>query len=121
MIRRHLTVNLQQKHPLIRIVTFHSPQDSDFHEYIETTGVYFVMCHDGASADPIDTPAIGQNQDTASIGTQEKSRKVGFRSMIFKLIRRGYNIALINGLEFIDTKVKSSPIFSSWLNLLTID
>ena len=27
--------------------------------------------------------------------------------MIFSLIYRGYNVALINGLEFIDTKVHS--------------
>lgn len=43
------------------------------------------------------------------IEIQEGSRKIVFRAMICDLINRGYNIALVNGLEWQDTKVRLNP------------
>ena len=40
-----------------------------------------------------------------NIEAGEFARKVGFRSTICLLIKKGYNVALINGLEWMDTKV----------------
>ena len=41
----------------------------------------------------------------AKIEEEELSRKTLFRTMICFLINHGYNVALINGLEWQDTKV----------------
>lgn len=111
IIRRHLMVNLTCSQPAIKIQTFDSIRDVSFQRYLIDTGVYFVMCHDGASVDrPISTEgSISQTgDDFARIETQEMSRKTSLRAMIFTLINQGYNIALINGLEFIDTKVRGN-------------
>ena len=109
VIRRHLKVNLGHAHPSIRIETFWSPQDSHFLNYLEATGVYFVMCHDGASVRRVLVDARGVEEDKESLNPdrQEISRKTWFRYFMLKLIAKGYNIALINGLEFVDTKVNT--------------
>lgn len=75
---------------------------------MEATGVYFVMCHDGAHVSSISMDAqTSESKDEASteVQAQEILRKTTFRALIYTLIERGYNVALINGLEFIDTKV----------------
>ncbi len=75
---------------------------------MEATSVYFVMCHDGASVAPIATDADHTSTEdwaVSSVNAQETLRKTGLRAMLCSLMNRGYNIALINGLEFIDTKV----------------
>jgi hypothetical protein len=75
---------------------------------VEATGVYFVMCHDGANVASvlIDGDHASEKVKTKTlVKTQASSKKKKFRAMICSLINRGYNIALINGLEFIDTKV----------------
>ena len=112
IIRRHLKVNLAQSHPSIRIETFRSIRDESFLAYLTATGVYFIMCHDGASSGfPSRDKGPEEQSDMrdANVETQEASRKTGLRAMIYVLIRQGYNIALINGLEFLDTKVRSAP------------
>ena len=110
-------VNLACSQPAIKIQTFHSIRDVSFQRYLIDTGVYFVMCHDGASVDRTTSTEGSINQsgdDSARIETQETSRKTSFREMIFTLINQGYNIALINGLEFIDTKVRGDVMTCFW-------
>ena len=70
------------------------------------------MCHDGASSTPFSNDAVtaGQNVKITDVNATEASRRIIFRSFIRKLIGRGYNVALINGLEFVDTKVGLSGI-----------
>lgn len=107
-IQRHLSVNLRQSHPALEIHSFASEQDTAFRAYLKATGIYFVMCHDGANPVPLSTdPSLpGANEeDQAEIDAQETSRKVAFRTMICWLINESYNVALINGLEWADTKV----------------
>lgn len=77
------------------------------------------MAHDGANAVPISKDYGIQNlseEDRATVETQEHSRKLGFRAMICYLIIQGYNVALINGVEWQDTKV-NKPL---QLNLLLL-
>ncbi len=110
-------INLTRSQPPINIQTFDSMQDFSFQRYLIDTGVYFVMCHDGANVDPTTSNEGSKRQagdDSARIETQEMSRKTRLRAMIFTLINRGYNIALINGLEFIDTKVEANVITCFW-------
>ena len=108
IIRRHLSVNLRDLHPTLEIHSFASEKDTAFREYLKATGVYFVMCHDGANPIPLSTDLSlpGANaEEQAEVDAQETSRKIAFRTMICWLINESYNVALINGLEWADTKV----------------
>lgn len=69
------------------------------------------MTHDGANPvsewkDPVVQSLPEEAQ--AEVQQQEASRKTLFRTMICFLISQGYNVALINGLEWHDTKVRSN-------------
>ena len=112
-IIRHLRMNLQKSHPTIEVHVFQRIRSKEFVEFLTITGVYFVMCHDGAN--PVaasNDPAIQKLSDEAQglIEQQESTRKVLFRAMICFLINQGYNVALINGLEWQDTKVSRGTI-----------
>ena len=107
-IQRHLSINLQGTHPNLRVYSFATEQDDSFREYLKTSGVYFVMCHDGANPLPLSTDKLSPGateQDQAEIEAHETSRRIVFRRMICWLIHESYNVALINGLEWADTKV----------------
>ncbi|OCK83110.1 DEAD/DEAH box helicase-like protein [Lepidopterella palustris CBS 459.81] len=111
-IIRHLQVNLKDAHDNIEFHVFPSFHSEAFEEYLESAGLYFVMCHDGASPLMSEAKTV---RDTKTVQLPEKSNdvqqdeqllsKIMFRSMIFWFISRGYNAALVNGLEWRDTKV----------------
>lgn len=94
---RHLKSHLPCSHPSISLQIFDSLYDVQFDAYLDTSGAYFFLCHDGASS--AIEHRLQKNHDF--------STKVLYRSMIYSLMRRGYNVALINGLEWKDTKVRS--------------
>lgn len=95
---------------------------------MEVTGVYFVMCHDGANVaqSALDAEYASQADEArSSIYAQEKHRRTAFRAMICYLINKGYNVALINGLEFIDTKVSHATLLTDsllidWCQVMTM-
>ena len=121
VIKRHLSVNLQKSHPTLEVHSFASELDTAFSDYLKATGVYFVMCHDGANPAPHSTNMSlpGANEEKqAKADTQETSRKVAFRMMICWLINQSYNVALINGLEWADTKVACACSFHIFTNFL---
>lgn len=94
---RHLKAHLPCSHPSISLQIFDSVYDVQFDAYLDTSGAYFFLCHDGASS-------------VIEHRLQKKhafSTKVLYRSLIYSLMKRGYNVALINGLEWMDTKVRS--------------
>lgn len=100
----------------ITLRIFKSIHDPDFEDYLNASGVYFMLCHDGAnladvgeSSPPLDEDKIGK----ISVNDEEFVRKVMFRGMIWSLIKRGYNVALINGLQWMDTKVMLSRSLSA--------
>lgn len=110
LIRRHLEVNLANCHPSIKIHSFTSVQDPRFQDYLSVTGVYFFMSHDGANpTSPSSDPTIPDTSEAERelLEHQESSRKIAFRITICYLINKGYNVALINGMEWMDTKVSS--------------
>lgn len=121
VLQRHLRVNLRKAHPTLEIHSFASEQDAAFSEYLKTTGVYFVMCHDGAIPTPKSTnmslPGVDE-EEQAKVDAQETSRKVAFRMMICWLINQSYNVALINGLEWADTKVACACALHIFTDLL---
>lgn len=109
-IIRHLEVHLPISHSSIELHIFKSVNDSEFHDYLKASGVYFVMCHDGANPVPISQDTLIMRESAAEkkrIELLETWRRFRFRGMICWLIRQGYNAALINGLEWKDTKVGS--------------
>ncbi|KAL8947762.1 MAG: hypothetical protein Q9222_005994, partial [Ikaeria aurantiellina] len=108
IVIRHLTVNLKASHPSIKIHGFESALDLAFQDYLMASGAYFVMTHDGANPLPFEKdPRCTDNDDLdlESVEHIETQRRSAFRTTISILINHGYNIALINGLEWMDTKI----------------
>ena len=114
-IIRHLSVHLRKSQPSTEIRVFQSYHDPQFQHYLNASGVYFVMCHDGANPVPAyEDPSILAKSEAERILIEDKeaSRKFAFRLMICWLISQSYNVALINGLEWADTKVVYASVFS---------
>ena len=95
----HLETNLSQKLPSIRVLRFESTTQESFTRYLFVSAVYFVMCHDGASADA--AVADGAADPETSVDTEHK---IAYRAMIINFITCGYNVAVLNELEWRDTK-----------------
>lgn len=88
VIIRHLTIHLRNSHPSIEIHQFASTLAPEFRRYLADSGVYFVMCHDGAGEDSVST-----------------ARKSAFRAALWLYCSLGFNVALIAEMEWRDTKV----------------
>ncbi|CAK4000049.1 P-loop containing nucleoside triphosphate hydrolase [Lecanosticta acicola] len=97
---RHLQSNLKA-HPQIAIRQFPSWSSPDFLQYLHTTSPYFLMAHDGAL--PVDRRSKHVVNDTDTM--QQPASRAPLRRMILSFIARGFNVALVNGLEWRDTKV----------------
>ncbi|OCL04189.1 P-loop containing nucleoside triphosphate hydrolase protein [Glonium stellatum] len=118
VIFRHLQVNLNAEQPSIQLHVFPSFGCEAFKEYLESVGIYFIMCHDGALS-----VVSNQKSKSAKLEMPEKAKdvqqdeyyhsKIMFRSMIYWFVTRGYNAALVNGLEWQDTKVLTT-ILEGW-------
>jgi len=100
VIIRHFSCHLSKSHPRIEIHNFVSIYDPAFENYLQSSGVYFVMCHDGARG-PNRPGWEGSEMNAVTTQTQ----KVALRKMILRFIFTGFNVALVNGLEVRDTKV----------------
>ena len=131
---KHLQANLTPRHPTIEIHSFPSMADQAWQEYLRASGTYFVMCHDGAvsvgrapeaDAEPdssmddsssdesqsdeedADGSAHGQKHDAAGMedASVATKKRLHARRVILNFLQQGYNVALINGLAFRDSKV----------------
>ena len=104
----HLRAHLPSSHPNTMVFSFESPYDAAFKKYLQTHGTYFMMCHDGAIPNALATLDLEtENAEATNIQSnkQEMLRKTKLRTMIFAFTTQGYNVALVNGLEWLDTKV----------------
>ncbi|KAF4550357.1 DEAD/DEAH box helicase-like protein 4 [Elsinoe fawcettii] len=54
---RHLSVNLPKTHPSVLVHHYETYDDAQFVDYVRRSGLYFFMCHDGASPELI-TPEL---------------------------------------------------------------
>lgn len=105
-IIRHLKVNLATAFPEIKVSVFPSMHDTAFTDYLHNSGMYFIMAHDAAiPMHDVDKTALKQ-QDV-------KHHQTVLRKMIITFIKHGYNVALINGLEWRDTKVMTMVLEGS--------
>ncbi|MCJ1394369.1 hypothetical protein MMC18_007247 [Xylographa bjoerkii] len=100
VIIRHLACRLPGSHPEIEIHSFNSVHDPAFARYLETSAIYFVMCHDGAYA-----PVESKSKQTIMDAYDGTWQRIALRMTIQHFIRTGFNVALVNGLEVKDTKV----------------
>lgn len=127
-IIRHLKENIPATASAKWIKEFSSYQSSDFCSYLLTSGAYFFMCHDGAfpessatnvtvdyhneSETRFDESANVDDEETdmeqavdSSLAKEVLQHLIDLRRMIYRFMGHGYNVALINSLEFRDTKV----------------
>jgi ATP-dependent RNA helicase DDX60 len=81
----HLQRNLNHRSKSL-VRNYPSYHDNDFSLFLRESGVYFIMCHDGC--DDKESPA-----------------ELALQSMILWFITRSYNVVLLNGVDFIDTRV----------------
>ncbi|KAB8290208.1 hypothetical protein EYC80_011077 [Monilinia laxa] len=90
-IRQHLHHRLPLSHPDIVVNTFPSLESEEFSNYFHVTPIHFVMSHDGAA--------------TTKNPRSSKEAKNILRGMIWSFNSIGFNVALINRIEFRDSKV----------------
>ena len=115
-IIRHLQINLPDVVPGIEINVFSSVESDAFADYLRSTDIYFVLCNDGASFSDIQKRMILQ-KDLDTLQGEERNQeertqsyKIFFRSLINHYMQKGYSVALINGLEWKDTKVVTTVL-----------
>lgn len=120
-IIQHLISVSHKETQCLRVRRLDSFQSPHFEAHLVNLGAYLFMCHDGAFAETeedimssdsdsdsdseneIDHEDLEDNKADASI--QRTSSRAGLRRMIHWFITHGYNVSLINSLEFRDTKV----------------
>ncbi|KAL4931974.1 putative DEAD/DEAH box helicase [Aspergillus undulatus] len=133
-IVQHLTQNLPAAVPSIQIRRFASYRCRDFGQYLASVGAYFLMCHDGTfvlkGSVPQDTDSLngddatvlsddGESSSSNSEGNHDNApssiepTKLMLRSMIHWFVLHGYNISILNSLEYRDSKVLSMVLEGS--------
>lgn len=118
-IIRHLRVNLKSIYSSIEVHVFPSLRSASFAKYIEATDLYFIMTHDGASSSVLRKRNIlSRHLDAIEDEDREVKQnalmmKTMFRHLIHWFLSQGYNAALVNGLEWRDTKVMTTVLESN--------
>lgn len=93
---RHLQTHLPSSQPEVEVRIFDSVRSGTFENYLHESGAYFIMCHDGA---------ISPNTYISRPRSEIEALQTALRSTIRAAVSYGYNVALLNGLEFRDTKI----------------
>jgi hypothetical protein len=92
---RHLTIHLPPSSG-VQIHVFPSLRCAEFEQFLVASPIHFVMAHDGA------LPATGNvNEELAA----DRRAKIILRGNIGRLNTLGLSVALINRIEFRDSKV----------------
>lgn len=101
-------LHLSDSHPNVVVKSFPSLNGPEFQEYLHDTPIHFVMTHDGSGQESTFTvePTEGEETITArEMKEDEKYSKQLFRGMIWWFNTHKLNAALINQIEFRDSKV----------------
>ncbi|KAJ5261342.1 hypothetical protein N7478_011937 [Penicillium angulare] len=127
----HLSSVSCQPESLLKVRKFDDFASNLFEKYLADSGAYLVMCHDGAlptrvheiksgddsSSDDESTVASDSDEDWEMANSDESENvadnvisSIYFRQMIYWFFVRGYNVSLINNVEFRDTKVMTMII-----------
>ncbi|KAJ5042660.1 hypothetical protein J3E72DRAFT_253800 [Bipolaris maydis] len=138
VIFRHLARNLSSD-KRIMFKRFNSFTDDEFVKYLNESGTYFVMCHDGAMPDAAksnsaalrsdsgqdlkacegDRMFLRETKNSASSPSAGHLHKVNLRAMILWFMSNRYNVALINELQCADSKA-SLPVLLSRRAMIVI-
>ena len=87
--------------------SFASYDDPDFKNYLQAHFPYFLMCHDGTDS----TKQILQDQSDQISGPSKQ--RLALCKMILFFIDEGLNVALVNGLQWKDTKIITTVLEKS--------
>lgn len=116
VIKRHLTLHLPTSCPGLAVHTFPSLDSAEFAEYLHQTPIHFVMTHDGTGRTAKSVSEVtGDGEAASSTPPLRHSRIVKsiLRGMIWWFSSHNLNIALINRIEFQDSKVFTMIVESS--------
>jgi hypothetical protein len=112
-IIKHLRTNLPSVHPEIEVNVFTSVTSDAFAEYLVATDLYFVLIHDGAQQTVLQKQTLTPKKSKASKDEDEEEEertKIAFRQLMYWFLKQGISSALINGLEWQDTKVVTTVL-----------
>ncbi|KAI5803830.1 hypothetical protein EDC01DRAFT_472866 [Geopyxis carbonaria] len=91
------------------VYVFQSVTDAAFDEYLERKRPYFFMCHNGDDWQDLensDDDVDGEVTEVrASEVTEGKASEAEMKAMTRRFMMKGYNVALINHVEFLDSKI----------------
>jgi superfamily II RNA helicase len=78
-----------------------------FSKYLQSSSVLFAVCADGTrySAGRLKTLDLKSYSSAAPAGSNDALQSIRLRGIIYQLLHRGLDVALLNGLEFQDSKV----------------
>ncbi|KAH1556918.1 hypothetical protein KXX57_008818 [Aspergillus fumigatus] len=94
IIYQHLKVHIQDQYPDLQVHRFPSMRSPEFHQHVQTYSVYFVMCHNG----------VLQNRRRLIDDTLR---------VICNMMTLGLDVAIINEIEWRDTKILTRVIQAS--------
>lgn len=80
--------------------TFESISSPEFQEHLHSVGVYFVMCHNGIVQN-------GDPEDSADDAKDVEAMQKKWLLVVRQLMSFNFNVAMINEIEWRDTKVRS--------------
>ncbi|CAI7648061.1 unnamed protein product [Penicillium glandicola] len=129
-IIQHLVSVRVQPSQFFQALRFDSFQSDEFKAHLISSGAYLFMCHDGAFSehDKDDTASDIDSSDSESdsdsdhengdykgsfVDKRGEISRFKLRAMVYWFVVHGYNLALINTLEFRDTKVMAMVLESS--------
>lgn len=101
VVIRHLLVHLPESCPDVHVEIFPSLTSDEFHKYLDGAPVHFVMAHDGA---------LSTTSTAATESAAEQRSKILLRNNIWWFNSHRLNVALINRIEFRDSKVIPSSL-----------
>jgi hypothetical protein len=117
-IIQHLVSVRVQPSQFFQALRFDSYQSDEFKAHLISSGAYLFMCHDGAFSDNTASDIDSNDSESDSDSDFEDGENKGsiidkrgeisrfkLRMMIYWFVVHGYNLALINTVEFSDTKV----------------
>jgi hypothetical protein len=106
IIKRHLAIHLPDAHPNLQVNVFPTLKSPEFQDYLRLCPIHFVMAHDGSPKSITSAPGVlPLDADTQPADDDEKWTKILLRGMIRSFNVHRLNVALINRIEFRDSKV----------------
>ena len=81
--------------------------DSEFHEYLNSSSVLFAVCGDGSTHSTTRAKTLSLRSHTIKdpVKPNDTARSSRLRGIVYQLLHWGLDIALLNGLDFQDSKV----------------